>query len=128
MNLKKKILIVDDEEDVLAYLEAVFKDNGYDTILAQNGILGYELAKTEKPDLITLDITMPDQTGVRTYHQYKEDNELKHIPVIIITATDDSAESFQKRIGGLKSPEDFINKPVSVKDLLQKVETIFMNK
>ena len=68
MSAKKKILIVDDEQDVLAYFEAVFQDSGYDTVLARDGFEGFELAKSEKPDLITLDITMPEHSG---YHHYR---------------------------------------------------------
>lgn len=62
MSKSKKILIVDDEEDVLTYFEAIFNDDGYDTILARDGIKGFEVAKSEIPDLITLDITMPKQS------------------------------------------------------------------
>ena len=58
MSKAKKSLIVDDEQNILAYFEAIFQDNSYDTVLAKDGIEGFELAKSEKPDLITLDITM----------------------------------------------------------------------
>jgi len=58
MTDKKKILIVDDEPDVLTYLTALFQDNGYDTLTAEDGVKGFDLAKSEMPDLITLDITM----------------------------------------------------------------------
>ena len=72
MSETKKILIVEDEQDILAYFEAIFQDNGYDTVSAKDGIEGFERAKSEKPDLIALDITMPKQSGLKIYRQFKD--------------------------------------------------------
>ncbi|MBW2489829.1 MAG: response regulator [Deltaproteobacteria bacterium] len=58
-----KILIVENEQDIIAYFETIFQDNGYDTVSAKGGMEGFERAKSEKPDLIALDITMPKQSG-----------------------------------------------------------------
>ena len=124
MSNKKKILVVDDEQDVLIYLTALFQDNGYDVITAKDGIEGFDLAKTEKPDLITLDITMPDQSGVRTYRYYKGNDELTKIPVIIITAIGDSMRSFLKKLSGFPEPEGFMNKPIDEKTLLKMVSDL----
>jgi len=121
MNKKKKILVVEDEQDVSTYLTALFQDGGYDTISASDGVEGLEKARTEKPDLISLDIAMPDQSGLRTYRQYKEDDELKGIPVIIITGFGDSIKSFLKRLGGFPEPEGFMAKPVDKEELLKLV-------
>jgi len=121
MGEKKKILIVDDEADVLTYLTALFQDHGYETIAAEDGVKGFDLAKAEKPDLITLDITMPDQSGVRTYRYYKEDSDLKGTPVIIITAVGDSMRSFLKKLAGFPEPEGFMNKPIDETQLLEMV-------
>ncbi len=124
MSEKKKILIVDDEADVLTYLTALFQDHGYDTITAEDGIKGFDLAKSEKPDLITLDITMPDQSGVRTYRYYKGNDELRNTPVIIITAIGDSMRSFLKKLAGFPEPEGFINKPIDEENLLEMVSNL----
>jgi len=121
MGERKKILIIDDESDVLTYLSALFQDHGYDTVTAMDGLKGFELAKTEQPDLITLDITMPDQSGVRTYRYYKEDEELRSTPVIIITAIGDSMRSFLKKLKGFPEPEGFMNKPIDEDMLLKMV-------
>jgi DNA-binding response OmpR family regulator len=121
MSEKKKILIVDDEPDVLTYLTALFEDHGYEAITAQDGITGFDLAKSEKPDLITLDITMPDQSGVRTYRYYKGNDELKGIPVIIVTAIGDSMKSFLKKLAGFPEPEGFMNKPIDEDQLIGMV-------
>lgn len=119
MSEKKKILVVDDEQDVLTYLTALFEDNGYETVSAMDGLKAVEVAQSEKPDLISLDITMPDQSGVRTYRTYKEDPELKKIPVIIVTAIGDSMRSFLKKLKGFPEPEGFMNKPIDEKELLK---------
>jgi CheY-like chemotaxis protein len=121
MSERKKILVVEDEEDVLTYLTTLFQDNGYDTVSAVDGFEALERARTQKPDLISLDIVMPDQSGLRTYRQYKKDDELKDIPVIIVTALGDSIRSFLKRLGGFPEPEGFMTKPIDKEKLLKMV-------
>ena len=120
----KKILIVDDEQDVLTYFEAIFLDNGYDTVSAKDGIEGFELAKSEKPDLIVLDVAMPQQSGLKTYRQYKRNPALTNIPVIIITAVDDSFRIFLDEFKELASPEGIFNKPIDPQELLKVVAEI----
>lgn len=125
MSETNKILIVDDEEDVLAYFEAIFNDNGYDTLLARDGIKGFELAKSEKPDLITLDITMPKQSGLKMYRQFKDHPELKNIPVIIITAHDDFLGIFLDDLKKFALPEGIFYKPIDPKKILKLIAEIF---
>ncbi len=117
-------MVVDDEEDIVVYISAIFEDNGYETISAEDGDQALKLAKTEKPDLITLDITMPEQSGIRVYRQYRTDPELKEIPVIIITATGESMDNFAEDIKGFQSPESFINKPVDQEELLARAKDL----
>jgi len=124
MSETNKILIVDDEEDVLAYFEAIFNDNGYDTLLARDGIKGFELAKSEKPDLITLDITMPKQSGLKMYRQFKDHPELKNIPVIIITAHDDFLGIFLDDLKKFALPEGIFYKPIDPKKILKLIAEI----
>ena len=124
MRENKKILIVDDEEDVLTYFEAVFQDNGFDTVSAEDGIEGFELAKSEKPDLIVLDITMPKQSGLKTYRQYKGHPALKNIPVIIVTAVNDSFKVLLDELEDLELPKGILNKPIDPQELLKVVRGI----
>jgi len=121
---RKKILIVEDELDVATYLEILFQDGGYDTIIANDGMTGYALAKQEKPDLITLDITMPVQSGFRTYSHFKKDLQLMQIPVVIITAVRDSIDDLREEFKGLPGPEGFMSKPIIPARLLQVVKQI----
>ncbi len=124
MNESKKILIVDDEEDILTYFEAIFNDYGFDTVLARDGIEGFERAKSEKPDLIALDITMPKQSGLKIYRQFKDFPELKNIPVIIVTAVDDFLEIFLDDLKEYATPEGIFYKPIDPEKLLKLIVEI----
>lgn len=120
MNDKKRVLVVEDEVDVRTYISTLFQDQGYEILTAENGKEGFELAKKEKPDLITLDIAMPSQSGMRTFRMFKDSEELKSIPVIIITGMGENVESFIKRLKGFSSqPEGFMGKPIDEEKLIK---------
>jgi len=118
---RKTVMVVDDEPDVLAYLTAVLEDNGYEAASAANGIEAYESACFDPPDLITLDITMPGQSGLQTYRDMKNEPTLAKVPIIIITATVDSLERFTDMLNGLPPPDGFFNKPIQTESLLSKI-------
>jgi CheY-like chemotaxis protein len=124
----KKILIVDDEEDILAYLGTLFQNNGYQTCTASNGQEALEKTKAENPDLVTLDIVMPKKSGVRYYREMKDDPHLKKTPIIIITAITGwgyDKEGFHKFIKSSKQvppPEGFLSKPIDPDELLKLVK------
>ncbi|MBU2490211.1 MAG: response regulator [Proteobacteria bacterium] len=124
MSGTKTILVVEDEQDVQTYLAALFEDNGYRTIRAGDGVKALELARTEKPDLITLDMAMPEQSGVRTFRQYKADPELSRIPVVIITGVGEDMQTFFAKLKGFSKPEGFMAKPVDPGKLLKMVEAL----
>ena len=86
---------------------------------------GFELAASLKPDLITLDISMPDQSGVRTYRQLKTDQAHKSIPVFIITGYSDKMRTFLRKLVGFPFPEAFINKPVNPAELRKVINEHF---
>ena len=86
--MAKKILIIDDDPIVVKYLQAVFSDNGYETCTANSSTEGLEVVRQEKPDLITLDLQMPDEWGPRFYRKLFKDKELKDIPVVVISGID----------------------------------------
>ncbi len=126
----KRILIVDDEPDVVAYLEMLLKDHGYETLTASNGQEGLEVARSEQPDLITLDISMPETSGIRCYKEIKSDRKLSTIPVIIITAVTGYAgdpygymEFMSKKIK-LPEPEGFFPKPIDKQELMEQIQTL----
>ena len=124
---KKKILVVDDEQSVVAYLTALLQDNGYETVSAADGKLGYEMAQREKPDLITLDISMPEESGVRCYRNLKSDPDFASVPVAIVTAVTGyggKPEEFERFISTRKQvppPDAFISKPIDQGEFLAAI-------
>ncbi|NQU63169.1 MAG: response regulator [SAR324 cluster bacterium] len=119
MGITYRVLIVDDEEDVLVYLSALFEEHGFETITAVDGKNALIVAKAEKPHIITLDVTMPEQSGIKTYRILKNDDELKDIPVIFVTAIGDSADVIKEQLDGFPEPEGFIGKPIEHDRLIE---------
>ena len=119
--MSKTILVVDDEPDVVTYLSTVLRDAGYNTLEAANGEEAMQQIGRGRPDLITLDITMPEMTGVKTYRQLKEDAALKRIPVIIVTGVAHDFKQFISSRTQIPAPEGYLEKPVKPEDLLAEV-------
>jgi DNA-binding response OmpR family regulator len=86
--MPKKIMIIDDDPTIVKYLQAIFSDNGYATCTAGSTMEGIEVVHREKPDLITLDLQLPDEWGPRFYRKLRKDKALKEIPVIVISGID----------------------------------------
>lgn len=122
--MAKKILVVDDEADVVTYLTSVLKDAGYETLEASNGEEAMEIVLREKPDLVTLDITMPEMTGVKAYRTMKEDASLKKIPVVIVTGVTHDFKQFISSRTQVPPPEGYLEKPVQPEALLNEVRRL----
>jgi signal transduction histidine kinase len=121
MNLENKatILIVDDNPQNLKVLGNILRENGYVPVVAQNGFQALEFVHREKPDLILLDIMMPEMDGYEVCKKLKEDKDSKDIPVIFLTAkteTKDLVLAFE--VGGV----DYITKPFNSIELLVRVK------
>ncbi len=121
---KKKILIVDDEPDVVTYLKTFLEDNGFATIEAMNGKEGMEKAISEKPDLITLDITMPEESGVRMFRDLQANQDTAGIPVIIITGVSPEFKRFLDTRKQVRSPAGYFDKPINTGEMLAKIGEI----
>lgn len=104
--MKKRILIVDDDPNILDYLESLFTDNGYETAVAEDAKEGLTKAGQIKPDLITLDIEMPGEWGPRFYRHMTQDDDLKNIPVIVISGLSGNAYAIPKAVASIKKPFD----------------------
>lgn len=104
--MAKKILIIDDDPIVVKYLNNIFTDNGYGTCTAGSGVEGIEVVRAEKPDLITLDLQMPEEWGPRFYRKLTKDPELKDIPVIVISGLSSSKYSLPKSVAHFSKPFD----------------------
>ena len=104
--MAKTILIIDDDPVVVKYLENLFQDNGYETFQAADGAEGAAMLVKVKPDLITLDLQMPEQWGPRFYRRMAKDKAYKDIPVIVISGLTGSRYSIPKAVAHLSKPFD----------------------
>jgi CheY-like chemotaxis protein len=118
---KKTILIIDDEPDVLDYLTALLEDNGYATVTAKDGIDGLTKVKQVMPSLVTLDITMPEKSGVGFYREMKESDEYKDIPIVMITGISKDFEKFISSRRQVPPPEGYISKPIDREQVLSLI-------
>ena len=119
---KKKILVVDDEEDILHFLELVLSEKGYQVSTASGGQEALTKAQLERPDLVLLDIMMPQMDGWEVLKLLRVDEETADIPVAMLSARTEAKD----RVQGLQEGAiDYICKPFSLQDLLAKIETIF---
>ncbi|MBI4669182.1 MAG: response regulator [Elusimicrobia bacterium] len=121
--MSKKILVVDDEPDTTAFLTALLTDNGYAAFSAADGDEAKKLLDHEKPDLVLLDIVMPNKSGVRLYREMKETPELKAIPVLFVSGLADF-KIFMQKIRPLPDPQDFVEKPLDEKTVLDAVRRV----
>ncbi len=122
---KKRILLVDDEEDVLLMLEKRFAAEGYSVITADNGKRAIFLAKHQKPDLIVLDVRMPDMDGGELAFKLKEDSTTVDIPVVFSTCLLSVAES--KHRGHESGGNIMLAKANGTKELIAVVDDILSN-
>ena len=123
----KKILIIDDEEDVVTYLKTFFEDHGFNAIFANDGKAGIEKAVKEKPDIITLDVSMPEESGVRALRDLQTNAVTKNIPVIIVTGVSSDFKKFIETRKQVHAPEGYFEKPIDRDKLLQKVKELLKN-
>lgn len=121
---RKKILVIEDQEDTLAYLTTLLEDNGYQAIGACDGIEGVEKAKTEKPDLITLDVSMPEKSGVKALYDLQKDASTTTIPVVLVTGLSDDFRHYIQRHRQIRPPAGYISKPIDRKELLDTIGKI----
>jgi len=117
----KKILVVDDEPDTRTFLTTVLEDNGYRTQQVADGEEAIKAIEDDPPDLITLDITMPEKSGVSVYRRVKESETYKGIPVIIVTGISDDFKRFISTRRQVPPPEGYISKPVDHEEFLRLV-------
>lgn len=119
----KTILVVDDEADIRAFLTTLLQDNGAKVIQAADGNDALALARQHKPDLMTLDLSMPGMSGVDAFIALRQDPELQHLAVCVITGKPEMRKLIYER--PVPPPEGFMNKPVDEENLLFNLRKIF---
>jgi len=123
--VSKKVLIIDDEEEVRELFQKKLNASGYVALSSETGEAGLESARKESPDLIILDIRLPGIDGTEVFRILKEDPSTQHIPVIFVTAVDAPRKIVQQFERGA---ENYLLKPVSPKALLGEVEEILVGR
>ena len=118
--MAKKILVVDDEPDVLKILLLRLKKTGYDVIGARDGREALDLARQMIPDLIMLDVYMPDMNGDDVTRILKADKKLKHIPIILISATATALDRKAKECGA----DGHVTKPFEPEELMGTIKKL----
>ncbi|NOZ02936.1 MAG: response regulator [Deltaproteobacteria bacterium] len=120
----KRILVVDDEPDTVTFFTEVLQEHGYETSSATNGAEALESVRAQRPDLVTLDITMPEQSGIRAFRELREDESLKDIPVLMLTGVAPDFKKFISSRRNLAAPDGYIEKPVRPEALLREVRRL----
>ena len=127
---RKKILIVDDELDMRIFLCNLLGNCGYEAIDAGSKDQGMLKAVRERPALIILDVTMPRETGIQMYRELKEHEDLKNVPVIMVSAIDKKTYSLYQRFQGkprhqhLPDPGAYLEKPLEAEELIELVRIL----
>lgn len=113
--MAKKILIIEDEADIQTFLTTLLRRNGYETVVASNGAEGLEIGRSEKPDLVILDLSMPSQSGTDFYRSSRRDNELKSTPIIVVSG-------MPGRHLAVKDAKAVFDKPIDEEEFLAAVQ------
>jgi CheY-like chemotaxis protein len=127
--MPKRILIIDDEAAMITYLKTLLEDHGYETITSMSAEEALRTAREEAPDLISLDLLMPDRTGISLYRELKKDKQLSRIPVIMVTgftAEQHPMIDFKQFIyrRDIPGPEAFVEKPIDPEEVLSAVARV----
>jgi CheY-like chemotaxis protein len=120
----KIVLVVDDDPDAREYLTTVLQDNGVASSTAKDGVEAIAAIEQKKPDLVALDITMPEKSGVAVYRKLKQDENLKDIPVVIITGVSEDFKKFISSRRQVPPPEGYISKPVDAEQFIKMVRKL----
>ncbi len=118
----KLVVCIEDEQEMIDLVQLILGRRGFTVEGANGGLEGLEKVQKRKPDLVLLDLMMPDMDGWEVYQRMKSDEELREIPVIVVTA---KAQSIDKVLGlHIAKVDDYITKPFGPQELLESVEKI----
>jgi len=122
----KQILCIEDEPEMIDLIRLILNRRGFEVKGANGGIEGLEMVRQDPPDLVLLDLMMPDMDGWEVYQQMKADEKTRDIPVIVVTA---KAQSIDRVLGlHIAKVDDYISKPFSPQELLASVDRVLSKK
>ncbi len=126
INQNNRILCIEDEAEMVALIRIILGRKGYEVLGASGGEEGLKKVLETKPDLVLLDLMMPDMDGWEVYQQMKADEKTREIPVVVVTA---KAQTIDKVLGlHIAKVDDYIAKPFSPEELLASVERVLAKK
>ena len=119
---EKKILCIEDEQEMLALMRLIFERHGYQVLSARTGPKGLEIIRRERPDVVLLDLALPGMDGWEVHRRIKADPELRDIPIIVVTARSQGID----RVVGLHvaKVDDYITKPFHIQKLVEAVKQV----
>ncbi len=118
----RKVVCVEDEPEMIDLIRLILNRKGFEVIGANGGVKGLETIRAEKPDLVLLDLMMPEMDGWQVYQQLKADDSTADIPVIVVTA---KAQNIDKVLGlHIAKVDDYIPKPFSLQELVDRVDKV----
>ena len=125
----KTILVIDDTPEFVGFVKALLEDNGFNVMTASNGVEGVEQLKKQIPDLVSLDLVMPEKSGIKFFREIRTNREWSKIPVIIVTghARDSLGKTdFRKLFEGrtISGPETYLEKPIEPEDYIRAIKRI----
>ncbi len=123
--MNKKILLVDDDPDILEFVSYNIKNAGYNIKTAENGIIALELLKNYKPDLIILDVMMPKMDGIEACQEIRKNKEFDDVIITFLTAR---GEDYSQIAGFESGADDYITKPIKPKLLVSKIKSLLRRK
>jgi CheY-like chemotaxis protein len=131
---EKNILVVEDDLHMRIFISTVLETSGYNAIATKDGKEGIQKVKEDPPDLIILDVMMPEEGGVSMYRQLKTDNKLKNIPVVMLSGVESETFSHSLKMMSigledpLPDPEAYVEKPPKAEELLNIVQKLLADK
>lgn len=126
----KSALIIDDEPDVTTYHGALLSDNGWEVRTANSGDDGLALAREQAPDVVLLDVMMPERGGLSTFLAFRKDDGLKSVPIVLVTGIQDTLTAdFKSFLDRFKThnPDGYLEKPVDPEKLLALLDELTGN-
>jgi CheY-like chemotaxis protein len=122
--MRKTVLVIDDSMMVRRIVGQLLQESGYAILLAENGQQGYEIAKTQQPDLVLMDIDMPIMDGIEATGQMKADPATRHVPILIFTSLGSEEDLHRAKMAGCQG---FLNKPICKKELQDSISHVLRN-
>jgi len=124
--MAKKVLIVDDDPDLVEAVSTILESKGYAVAKAYGGVEGLKKARTENPDLIVLDVMMPDKDGYEVCKELKADKKYHAIPILLLTAVVSHIPTtkYTHQMGMDMEADDYMDKPVEPDELVKRIEAL----